>query len=381
MTGLKEKRIACRLTYIWLSGRDSHHDIRSKDRTAYLTTEEVAKHPKELLADGIFPVWNFDGSSTKQVCGADTEILLNPVNAYHCCLPRLSTAVPWILVLAECCLPNGEPTNDNSRAVARRIFERAPEEHPWFGMEQEFFLIKDGHPYGWPPRGFPAPQGPYYCSTGCLCVHGRRYVDLHYEVCLQMGLNISGTNAEVAPGQWEFQVGPCEGIEMGDQLTVARWVLLRILEDDGLDADYRAKPIRGEWNGSGLHTNFSTASTRNENGLSVIYEYVERLKKTISKDIVLYGAENNERLTGKYETSKPNEVTAGVGTRGTSIRIPNAVAAERKGYMEDRRPAGDADPYLVSARLFASCVCIESPELDLISSFHERSWMKFGDLS
>ncbi|RNF04851.1 putative glutamine synthetase [Trypanosoma conorhini] len=357
MTNSLEKRIACRVTYIWLAGKDSHHDIRSKDRTAYLTTDEIAKHPKELLTEGLFPVWNFDGSSTNQAHGADTEILLNPVNAYHCCIPRRSTITPWILVLAECCLPNGEPTRDNARATARRIFDRRQEEHPWFGMEQEFFLIKDGLPYGWPSNGFPAPQGPYYCSTGASFAPGRRYVDLHYEVCLQMGLNISGTNAEVAPGQWEFQVGPCEGIEMGDQLTVARWVLLRLLEEDGLEVDYRAKPIRGDWNGSGLHTNFSTASTRAENGLSVIYEYVGRLKKTMPKDIVFYGAENNERLTGTHESSRLNEVTAGVGTRHTSIRIPNAVAAEQKGYMEDRRPAGDADPYLVSARLFFVLRC------------------------
>ncbi|RNF04701.1 putative glutamine synthetase, partial [Trypanosoma rangeli] len=123
------------------------------------------------------------------------------------------------------------------------------------------------------------------------------------------------------------------------------------------------------------------ASTRAENGLSVIYEYVERLKKTLSKDIIFYGAENDERLTGRHESSRPNEVTAGVGTRHTSIRIPNAVAAEQKGYMEDRRPAGDADPYLVSSRLFSSCVALEAPELDLMSSLHERAWMRFDNLS
>ncbi|KEG06552.1 putative glutamine synthetase [Trypanosoma grayi] len=377
MSDSSNTKTACRVTYIWLCGKDAHHDIRSKDRTMYLTTEEMAKHPKELLAEGLFPVWNFDGSSTNQAQGQDTEILVRPVNAYHCCIPRPSSTIPWILVLAECFVPSGEPTADNSRAVARRIFEQRPEEHPWFGMEQEFFLVKGGRPYSWPANGFPAPQGPYYCSTGSLVAPGRKYIDLHYEVCLQMGLNVSGTNAEVALGQWEFQVGPCEGLEMGDQLTVARWVLLRILEADELDVDYHAKPIRGDWNGSGLHTNFSTDATRAENGLDVIYTYIERLKKTVYKDIIFYGAENNERLTGTHETSKADVVTAGVGTRGTSIRIPNSVAAEGKGYMEDRRPAGDADPYLVSSRLFASCIGLDTPEMDDASPLHEKHWMRF----
>ncbi|ORC85256.1 putative glutamine synthetase [Trypanosoma theileri] len=377
MSGSVDKKTGCRVTYIWLSGRDPHHDIRSKDRTMYLTDEELKKHPKDLLAEGFFPLWNFDGSSTNQAHGADTEIILKPVNAYHCCLPRPTTTVPRILVLAECHLPSGEPTRDNSRAMARLIFEQKPNEHPWFGMEQEFFLMKDGRPYGWPATGFPAPQGPYYCATGFPFAPGRKYIDLHYEICLQMGLNVSGTNAEVAPGQWEFQVGPCEGLEMGDQLTVARWVLLRILEDEGLDVEYRAKPIQGDWNGSGLHTNFSTQATRSENGLDVIYNYVERLKQTVRKDIIFYGSGNNERLTGKHETSVPNVVTAGVGTRNTSIRIPNSVANDRKGYMEDRRPAGDADPYLVSSRLFASCLSLDTPALDLVSPLHEKDWMKF----
>ncbi|KAG5507433.1 hypothetical protein JIQ42_07729 [Leishmania sp. Namibia] len=366
-----------RVTYIWLSGKDAHHDIRSKDRTMYLSEEDVAKHPKDLLANGVFPVWNFDGSSTGQAKGLDTEILLKPVNAFPCCLPRPSSKIPWILVLAECYLPSGEPTSDNSRATAREAFEQCPEEHPWFGLEQEYFITgRDGRPYGWPDHGFPAPQGAYYCGTGSRTAWGRKFCDQHYEVCLQMGLNISGTNAEVTPGQWEFQVGPCEGLEMGDQLTVARWVLLRLLEEEGLDADYHAKPIHGDWNGSGLHTNFSTESTRAENGLDVIHQYIERLSTTVSKDIVFYGGENNKRLTGKHETSKVSEFSAGVGTRCTSIRIPNAVASEGKGYMEDRRPAGDADPYLVTSRLFASCIGLETPSLDLASPTHEKDWMR-----
>ncbi|CAD2220094.1 glutamine synthetase [Angomonas deanei] len=369
---------ATRVTYIWLGGKDSHHDIRSKDRTMYLTEEELKQHPKELLLKDFFPVWNFDGSSTGQALGTDTEILLKPVNAYPCCLPRRAgSKIPWILVLAECYLPTGEPTPDNSRASARQTFDLKTDERPWFGLEQEFFIVdRNGRPFGWPAHGFPLPQGPYYCGTGAPYSWGRQYVDLHYETCLEMGLSVSGTNEEVTPAQWEFQVGPCEGIEMGDQIVVARWVLLRILEDNNLDVDYRAKPIKGDWNGSGLHTNFSTESTRAENGLDAIHQYIERLSKTVKKDIVFYGAENDVRLTGKHETSSISQFSFGVGTRTTSIRIPNSVASERRGYMEDRRPAGDADPYLITSRLFASCLGLEAPALDVASPTHEKDWMK-----
>lgn len=371
-----ETKNIIRATYIWLSGKDSHHDIRSKDKTLFVSDEDFKKDEKQLLKDGLFPMWNFDGSSTGQAKGLDTEILLHPVNVFPCCLPRqCESKIRWLVVLAECYLPTGMPTPDNSRFVARKIFEQLPEEKPWFGMEQEFFLSQSSRPYGWPEKGFPAPQGPYYCSTGANVAFGRKYVDMHYEICLSMGLAVSGTNAEVTPGQWEFQVGPCEGIEMGDQLTVARWVMLRILESDGLDADYRAKPVSGNWNGSGMHTNFSTESTRRDNGMDAIMQYIKRLEGTVEKDIIFYGQENNQRLTGHHETSRADEFAFGIGTRNTSIRIPNAVAVDGKGYFEDRRPAGDADPYLVSSRLFASATGLEDEELVLASPTHQRQWM------
>nr|CCC91602.1 putative glutamine synthetase [Trypanosoma congolense IL3000] len=377
MPGSLLPHIACRVTYIWLSGKDTHHDIRSKDRTLYLSSEHAQMEPQELLVLGVFPSWNFDGSSTNQASGEITEILIKPVSAYRCLIPHVSS-VPWILVLNECYLHTGEPTPDNSRAIARRIFDKEQDAHPWFGMEQEFFLMKDGSPYGFCPAVTAEPQGPYYCATGFRSVRSRKYADLHYETCLQMGLKICGTNAEVGIGQWEFQIGPCEGIEMGDQLVVARWVLLRILEDDGLDADFRAKPLSGDWNGSGLHTNFSTAPTRALNGLNIIYKYVEELKKTASKDIIFYGVDNNERLTGKHETSNIRETSCGIGTRNTSIRIPIAVALEKRGYMEDRRPAAGADPYLVSSRLFASCLAIDAAELDGCMYSYKKEWMDSG---
>lgn len=374
-----------RVTYIWLGGKDAHHDIRSKDRTLYFTAAQLLLPPKELLRQALFPAWNFDGSSTGQSKNFNTEILLVPVNAFPCCLPRAScggrTPIPWILVLAECCYPSGEPTEDNSRAIARDIFDQLREEKPWFGMEQEFFIMQNSRPYGWPASGLPPAQGPYYCSTGVSVAWGRKYVDLLLEVCLQMGIRMSGTNAEVTPGQWEFQVGPCEGIEVGDQMIVARWVLLRLLEEEGLDVCYAAKPIEGDWNGSGMHTNFSTESTRKQDGLEAIYTYIDRLSKSVQKDIVFYGAENDKRLTGDHETSKATEFSHGVGARHSSIRIPNSVFKERRGYLEDRRPAGDADPYLVSSRLFASAADLNDSKLVVVTPTFQKPWMVFGALS
>lgn len=371
-----------RATYIWISGRNTHHDIRGKDRTVLLSVEEAAKTPQELLAAGKFPEWNFDGSSTEQAKGLDTEILVRPVRAFASSLPQFTENVPWYIVLSECFLPSGEPTPDNTRAVARSVFdaEAAKEHEPWYGLEQEYVLTRSNWPLGWPANGYPGPQGPYYCGFGPKAAFGRKFAERHYELALRMGLKLSGINAEVMPGQWEFQVGPCEGIEAGDHMIVARWLFLRILELEGdelLDVDYSAKPVRGDWNGSGMHTNFSTAATRGENGLSAIHEYVERLSTTVRQDITVYGKDNNLRLTGHHETSRYDQFSFGVGTRGTSIRIPNQVKADGRGYFEDRRPAGDADPYLVSARLFSSAAGVSSAVLEAYCAAHRLPWMNF----
>ena len=368
-----------RVTYVWCSGRDSHHDLRSKDKTLYLTADEAAKAPQELLEAGVFPEWNFDGSSTEQAKGLDTEILVRPVKAYKNVLPAYAPDIKRFVVLCECYLPSGLPTPDNTRFVARQVFaEDKVGLVPWYGMEQEMVLVNIAKqwPVGWPSNGFPSPQGPYYCGNGATAALGRKYHDKFYELALSMGLTISGTNAEVLPSQWEFQVGPCEGIDMGDQLTMARWLYVRLLEDDGIDVDFRAKPFpQGDWNGSGLHTNFSTTETRAPGGLSKIYEYIDRMSKTVVHDIPFYGSDNNQRLTGAHETSRIDQFGFGVGTRGTSIRIPNQVNNEKTGYFEDRRPAADADPYLVSSRLFASAIGLEGKALQAIEGRLRKSWM------
>jgi glutamine synthetase len=367
---------AIRASYIWLSGQDTHHDIRGKDRTLYFSDAQLKQSNEELLKSGAFPIWNFDGSSTEQAKGLDTEILIHPVRVFSSPFPKYAEIRRYI-VLCECYLPSGEPTPDNTRYVARKVFDADTKGlKPWFGMEQEYVLMRNGRPLDWPANGYPAPQGPYYCGNGIVAL-GRKFAEKHYEVALSMGLKLSGINAEVMPSQWEFQVGPCEGIEMGDHLVVARWLFLRLLEEDGVDIDFGAKPVKGDWNGSGLHTNFSTVETRAPGGLAKIHEYIERMRHTVRDDIPFYGAENNVRLTGKHETSRYDQFSYGVGTRGTSIRIPNQVNIEKTGYFEDRRPAGNADPYLISSRLFASATGTSASSLEAVVEKYRLPWMQF----
>jgi len=220
-------------------------------------------------------------------------------------------------------------------------------------MEQEYSLLdRDLHPFGWPKSGFPGPQGPYYCGVGANKVFARDVVEAHYRACLYSGIRICGTNAEVMPAQWEYQVGPSEGIDMGDELWMSRYILHRVAEDFGVVVSLDPKPIPGDWNGAGCHTNFSTKIMREANGIVEIERAIDRLSKNHMRHIKAYdpkeGKDNERRLTGHHETSSIHDFSAGVANRGCSIRIPRSVAEEKKGYLEDRRPSSNCDPYCVT---------------------------------
>ena len=363
--------------YVWCSGANAHHDIRSKVCTLECTAAEIESYREDpsILLEKLHR-WNFDGSSTGQAKGKDTEILIKPVRVYR---HPFITELPSFVALAECFLPSGEPTPDNTRALAREVFEAKEAEgmEPWFGLEQEYVLYKDGRPYGWPADGRePAPQGPYYCSNGAMVAFGREYAQRHYALCLKMGIHVGGMNAEVMPGQWEYQVGRCEGINAGDSVLMSRWVYLRMLEGHGVDVNFDSKPKPGDWNGSGMHCNFSTAAMRAEGGMKVIEEALENMSADPFRDIAAYGDDNAGRMTGAHETSKLDEFTYDVGTRGTSCRIPNNVKSDGRGYFEDRRPSSSADGYLVTARMFASACKIPSPSLDKYLAEREPQWLK-----
>jgi glutamine synthetase len=185
----------------------------------------------------------------------------------------------------------------------------------------------------------------------------RTIVEEHLQACLTAKINISGLNAEVAPNQWEFQIGPCEGIESGDHMIIARFLLERIAEKYDVVINYTPKLYK-HINGSGCHTNFSTSVTRHENGIEEIYKCMSKLEKKHAEHIAVYGKDNENRLTGIHETSSIHKFSFGVGTRNTSVRIPNQVVKDGCGYFEDRRPAANIDPYQVTSLVFQTC-CLD----------------------
>nr|XP_057906192.1 glutamine synthetase-like [Doryrhamphus excisus] len=335
----------CQVTYIWIDG--TGEGLRNKTRTFDTEPQSVEDIPE----------WNFDGSSTYQSEGSNSDMYLIPVRMFR----DPFTCDPNKLVLCEVLRYNRLPAETNHRMSCKKVMDQVKEHRIWFGIEQEYTLLgTDGHPYGWPQKGFPAPQGPYYCSVGTGKAIGRDIVECHYKACLYAGIKIFGTNAEVMPSQWEFQVGPCEGIEMGDELWVARFLLHRVCEDFGVIATLDPKPMKGNWSGSGAHTNVSTEHMREEGGLQYIEQAIDKLSKKHMEHIKVYdphgGQDNVRRLTGHHETSSINEFSAGVANRAASIRIPRQVGQEKKGYFEDRRPAANCDPYLVTKAIASTCL-------------------------
>ena len=330
--------------YIWIDGQKPTAKLRSKTKMV----DGPIKKASEL------PDWGFDGSSTYQAEGHFSDLQLKPVRVVADPLHRDKD----VLVLCEVLNPDDTVHWSNHRARLREVTERYKASEPWFGIEQEYTLFDGNKPLGWPDKGFPAPQGGYYCGVGADEVFGRELVEAHAEACMRAGISIVGTNAEVMPAQWEFQIGALPPLEMADELWLARWLLYRMGEEFGISATLHPKPVKGDWNGAGAHTNLSTKESRGDGGMRFIDAAVEKLKKRHEQHIEVYGAYNDERLTGKHETCSIHQFRAGVSDRGASIRIPMATSQTGKGYFEDRRPAANMDPYEVCAILMET-VCGE----------------------
>jgi len=329
--------------YVWLgaSGTTGGFDIRSKT----MTLEKKPTKVSELR------VWNYDGSSTGQAPGSDSEVLLKPVAVYNDPFRRGDN----VLVLCEAVLPvTNQPIPTNTRTKAKAIFDKKLELEPWFGIEQEYTLIKkDGiRPLGFPEVGSPAPQGPYYCGAGFDSAIGRPIADMHYKACLYAGVKIAGQNAEVMPGQWEYQIGPCEGIQSGDDMWMSRYLMIRVCESLGVNVTFDPKPMSGDWNGAGCHTNYSTAPMRAPGGYTEIIKAIEKLGAKHEEHIKVYGEGNERRLTGAHETAPITKFSYGVANRGCSVRIPRDAERDKCGYFEDRRPASNMDPYVVTSKIF-----------------------------
>ena len=253
--------------------------------------------------------------------------------------------------MCEVLLPDMSPHPTNNRAACVEVASKFEDHESWFGIEQEFTLFEaDGkQPIGFPDGGFPEAQGPYYCSVGANYNFGREVSEAHATACIDAGIGIAGTNAEVMPGQWEFQVGPLGPLEVSDQLWVARWLLHRVAEEFDIVVSIDPKPVSGDWNGAGCHTNFSTKAMRES--YQPIIDACEAIGKNINEHIANYGVGNEKRLTGLHETQRIDQFSYGVSDRGASIRIPWQVEVDQKGYLEDRRPASNMDPYLVTKLL------------------------------
>jgi glutamine synthetase len=321
--------------YIWIDGTEPTAKLRSKT--------------KIIDGKGELPIWGFDGSSTNQAPGPASDCVLQPV--FSC--PDPLRGGDNILVLSEVLLTDMTPHPTNTRALLTPIAEQFAAQEPLFGIEQEYTFFDGSRPLSFPDGGFPAPQGGYYCGVGADEIFGRPVVEKHLDNCLAAGLAISGINAEVMPGQWEFQVGPVGPLEVSDQLWLARWLLYRTAEDFGISATLDPKPVKGDWNGAGAHTNFSTKAMRE--GYDPIITACEALGEKALDHVPYYGFGIEGRLTGLHETAPWNEYSYGVSNRGASVRIPWQVEVDKKGYIEDRRPNANCDPYEVTRLIVQTC--------------------------
>ena len=347
--------------YVWL---DHDSNFRSK-------TKIIINHDP----NNGFPMWNYDGSSTKQADGSNSEVFIRPVKVIADPF-RQSANSNAFLVLCDTWIldkdksKDGEmeylPHPDNTRVNAVKTFSQpvVMSEEPWFGLEQEFFFMKDGAPLGMKKvsktmQALKA-QGDYYCGVGPQNVYGRNIAEHVLNNVLATDIWCTGMNFEVAPGQCEFQIFGV-GIDAADSLLLFRYILQRTAEIYDTKVEFHPKPVDGDWNGSGCHTNYSTNSTRMENGINTIKSYIALLKKKHKEHIKVYGDGNKLRLTGKHETASWEKFSHGVADRGASIRVPTKTFCEKSGYIEDRRPASNCDPYLVINKLVQTTV-IENNE-------------------
>tara|TARA_A100001388_G_scaffold277377_1_gene268259 strand:+ start:2738 stop:3745 length:1008 start_codon:yes stop_codon:yes gene_type:complete len=325
-----------KLEYIWLDGFKPTQSMRSKTmiRSGFGGTVEEC------------PMWSFDGSSTLQADGGDSDCLLKPVAIY----PD-PDRINGYLVMCEVLNADGTPHESNGRATIDD-----DDDDFWFGFEQEYFLWD---PETKLPLGFPrdqTPQGQFYCSVGGANAFGRDIIEDHLNQCLEAGLNVEGINAEVAAGQWEYQIFAKGARDAGDQIWVSRYLAERNAEKYGLTIDWHPKPLGDtDWNGSGMHANFSNTAMRESGDEAVFTKICEAFGKNIKKHIDVYGADNHMRLTGKHETQSIDEFSYGVSDRGASIRIPIGTIEDGwKGRLEDRRPASNGDPYKIAAVIIST---------------------------
>ncbi len=334
-----------KLEYIWLDGYEPVANLRGKTQV---------KPFKSFPALDDLPMWGFDGSSTRQAEGHSSDCMLKPVAVY----PD-ATKTNAAIVMCEVMMSDGvTPHPTNARATI------LDDEDAWFGFEQEYFLMQNGRPLGFPSEGYPEPQGKYYTGVGYNAVGpiAREIVDTHLDLCLAAGINHEGINAEVAKGQWEFQIFGKGSKKAADEMWTARYLLERLCEQYEVDVEYHCKPLKGDWNGSGMHANFSTEYMRETGGKEYFESLMAAFDKYRDEHIAVYGPDNHLRLTGLHETQSIDKFNYGIANRGASVRVPHSfVNNDYKGYLEDRRPNSQGDPYQIASRILQTIATVPTP--------------------
>lgn len=338
--------------YIWVDGKKPTATLRSKTKILSIS-QPLGKDPEEVLKK--IPEWGFDGSSTNQSLTNNSDLILKPRRVIKDPVEKpTSSTLDNVLVLCEVFHIDGTPHQSNTRAYLREVYDKYKFQEPIFGIEQEYTFYRNGRPLGWPQNHdeFPPAQGGTYCGVGCDEVHGRELVKHHTRACLDSKIPIYGTNGEVMRGQWEFQLDATDPLTQVDNLLLARWLLYRLGEEYNIYVKLHPKPVRdGDWNGAGGHTNFSTKEMREDGGIEKILDACNKLAKFHQEHLVSYGAHNEERLIGALETSSYEKFKFSELDRSASVRIPSDTVKNSKGYFEDRRPAANADFYVVCAAI------------------------------
>ena len=337
--------------YVWIDGNN-----KTRSKTRIIPGTLIPGQEENGLAFHI-DLWNYDGSSTGQSESKNSDILLLPRNIFPDPFNTDTSTYKYFLCICETFNIDGTPHPTNNRSKLLTTMQKfgdtvLAEQEPLFGIEQEYVILDAlNKPYGWETSGIHnyTKQGKFYCGVGYGRAIGRSIAMHHMNACIGAGIKICGVNAEVAPSQWEFQIGVCDPFQMGDHLWMARYILERVAESYNLCISYDPKPFGPKFNGSGAHTNFSTKSMRAAGGIEAITSAIGKLQAKHKEHMTVYGEGNERRMTGMHETSDINTFTYGECDRSSSVRIPVNVKVEKCGYFEDRRPASNADPYLVCA--------------------------------
>nr|CAH7745052.1 unnamed protein product [Callosobruchus chinensis] len=315
------------LTYLWID--HTGENLRSKTRTLDFSPSTY----KEV------PIWNFNGFHTMKAPKEKSDYYLVPVSLYNDPIRRGANKI----VLCETFDADEKPCKTNHRQKCVEALNKVCDHEVYIGFEQDYYIMgSDGRPFGWPPMGEPISDRQYYASM-CTVI-GREITECIYRALLYAGVNVYSDCAEPAPSQWELKTNGERGVKPADDMWFSRWLMQRIAEDFGLCISFQPF-VSPRWSKSGLHVTYSTKKMRDNDGMKYIQETIKKLEKCHTEMLKIYKS-----------TYLGDKFTSGIGDRTASVRIPKIVADKKKGFIEDRRPAGNADPYKIMEALIKACI-------------------------